>query len=47
MFDCPGFIKAVLKQNRTKIRSCFADDAVISAFFDRITVLDHGIRPVL
>ena len=30
MFDCVGFIQAVLKQNRTEIRSYFADDAVIN-----------------
>ena len=29
IFDYAGFIKAVLKQNRTDIRSYFADDAVI------------------
>ena len=29
MFDYAGFIKAVLKQDRTEIRSYFADDAVI------------------
>ena len=30
MFDCAGFIKAVLRQDRTEIRSYFADDAVIN-----------------
>ena len=30
MFDYAGFIQAVLKQDRTEIRSCFADDAVIN-----------------
>lgn len=30
MFDCAGFIQAVLKQNRTEIRSYFADDAAIN-----------------
>ena len=30
IFDCAGFIQAVLKQDRTEIRSYFADDAVIN-----------------
>ena len=30
MFDYAGFIQAVLKQDRTEIRSFFADDAVIN-----------------
>lgn len=30
MFDYEGFLKAVLRQDRAALRSCFADDAVIN-----------------
>ena len=45
MFDYAGFITAVLKQDRTKIRPYFADDAVINwhCTNERFTVEEYII----